>query len=66
MKHVQIIIDIKMTDAEFNSEDVQGFISSVTSGAMTEIAKKDWGETILGDGAMDITVTYGLKEAKQS
>lgn len=65
MKHLQVIIDIKMTDDEFNSEDVQNFISLISSGAMTETAKTSWKNTVLGSGAMDISVTYGLKEAQQ-
>lgn len=62
MKHLKVIIDIKMTDDEFNSQDVQEFIESINSGEMTEHAKTSWRDTVLGSGAMDITVTYGLKE----
>lgn len=64
MKHLQIQIDIKMTDQEYNSEEVQTFIQDIQSGATTQQAKDSWKDTILGQGAMDISVTYGVKEVE--
>lgn len=53
-----------MTDQEYNSEEVQTFIQDIQSGATTQQAKDSWKDTILGQGAMDISVTYGVKEVE--
>lgn len=64
MKHLQIQIDIITTDEEFNSDEVQAFIQDIQSGETTQQAKDSWKDTILGHGAMNISVTYGVKEVE--
>ena len=64
MKHLQIKIDIITTDEEFNSEDVQAFIQEIQTGKMTQKAKESWKDTILGQGAMNISVTYAVEEVE--
>ena len=64
MKTFIITIEIEHTDRRFNSPEVQTFIAEIGSpqANWVKAMKQAFKQTVLGDKAQDIHVTYAVKE----
>lgn len=64
MKTFIITIEIEHTDRRFNSPEVQDFIAEIGNpqANWVKAMKKAFKQTILGEKAHDIQVTYSVKE----
>ena len=64
MKTFIITIEIEHTDRSFNSPKVQQFIAEIGSpqANWVKAMKRAFKQTVLGDKAQDIYVTYAVKE----
>lgn len=64
MKTFIITIEIEHTDRRFNSPEVQQFIAEIGSpqAKWVKAMKRAFKQTVLGDKAQDIQVTYAIKE----
>ena len=64
MKTFIITIEIEHTDRQFNSPEVQTFIAEIGSPQANWVKemRKAFKQTVLGEKAHDIQVTYSVKE----
>ena len=64
MKTFIITIEIEHTDRRFNSPEVQQFIAEIGSAQANWVKamKQAFKQTVLGEKAHDIQVTYSIKE----
>jgi hypothetical protein len=64
MKTFIITIEIEHTDRSYNSPQIQQFIAEIGSpqANWVKAMKKAFKQTVLGEKAHDIQVTYSVKE----
>jgi hypothetical protein len=64
MKTFIITIEIEHTDRSYNTTEIQEFIAgiSIPQAEWVKTMKKAFKDTILGEKAQDIQVTYAIKE----
>lgn len=64
MKTFIITIEIEHTDKTFNTTEIQDFIAEIGSpqANWVKAMKQAFKQTVLGDKAQDIQVTYAIKE----